>query len=257
MAVRAAAGRCGTRTTPGRCTAGTITSSWRRSAAATTTGRGGTLLPRDRRRVPGAGGPGVVRRFVVSGSPEDAHGDEPWVRRLCTLVPTLHAMERRILGVCFGHQVLCRALGALVCEIPAGARVLAYSEKTRVEAFAVGEHLRALGVQGHPGYTADTLHNLIDRLTAQNDIPRRVGEDARRAVVETGGPDRAFWTVLCKSFLGGGGRTNSCGRHTATTVARREPVTTEVVASRAGGGGGGCFTGAAPMVQLACHDSIN
>ena len=61
---------------------------------------------------------------------------------------------------------------AQVWEIPPTATVLAYSEKTRVEAFAVGEH--ALGIQGHPEYTVDILHNLIDRLTDQNDIQRSV-----------------------------------------------------------------------------------
>ena len=43
--------------------------------------------------------------FVVSGSPHDAYGEEPWVRRLCALLRTLHAMEKRVLGICFGHQV--------------------------------------------------------------------------------------------------------------------------------------------------------
>ena len=89
-----------------------------------------------------------------------------------------------------------------VWELPPGATALAYSEKTRVEAFAVGEH--ALGIQGHPEYTADILHNLVDRLTGQSAIPASVGEEARRTVAETGGPDSVFWTGLCKRFLRGG-----------------------------------------------------
>ncbi|RCV05200.1 hypothetical protein SETIT_1G063900v2 [Setaria italica] len=185
--------------------------------------------------------------FVVSGSPHDAHGEEPWVRRLCALVQALHAMGKRVLGVCFGHQVLCRALGGTVgrarggwdvgvkkvtfvqdsleglnstaslievhqdevWEVPPGATVLASSEKTRVEVFAVGEH--ALGIQGHPEYTTDTLHNLIDRLTAQGAIEARAGEDARRTVAETGGPDRAFWTGLCKAEEAARGLLHRCG----------------------------------------------
>ncbi|CAN6237325.1 unnamed protein product [Urochloa humidicola] len=222
--------------------------------------------------------------FVVSGSPHDAYADEPWIRRLCALIRTLHAMEKRVLGICFGHQVLCRALGGRigkarngwdvgvkkvtfvqdcvkglgflggvdmelpssaslievhqdeVWEVPPGATVVASSEKTRVEVFAVGE--LALGVQGHPEYTTDILHNLIDRLTGQGDIEGCAGEEARRTVAETGGPDSKFWRALCKGFLNGG--------HGRVVT----PVVPEV-SSRGGAAAVGCFA-AAPMVQLAC-----
>jgi GMP synthase-like glutamine amidotransferase len=229
--------------------------------------------------------------FVITGSPHDAHGEEPWVRRLCSLVRTLHAMGKRVLGVCFGHQVLCRALGGRVgrarggwdigvrtvtftrglqdrslvgflgelpqsatlvevhqdevWEIPPGATVLASSEKTRVEAFAVGELV--LGIQGHPEYTTDILHNLIDRLTAQNDIQVCVGDDARRTAAETGGPDRAFWTGLCKNFLRGGPM--STPRPALPDATGRAATAAAAV--------GSCFASAAPMVQLACRASIN
>ncbi|KAJ1294131.1 hypothetical protein BS78_01G122500 [Paspalum vaginatum] len=49
--------------------------------------------------------------FVISGSCADAHADEPWILALVDLIRRLHAAGKRILGVCFGHQVLCRALG--------------------------------------------------------------------------------------------------------------------------------------------------
>lgn len=185
--------------------------------------------------------------FVVSGSPHDAYGDDLWILRLCLLIQTLHAMKKRLLGICFGHQVLCRALGGRVgksrsgwdvgvkkvtfvqdlegfkllgdleelprsasiievhqdevWEIPPRAKVIAYSEKTSVEVFAVGEHV--LGIQGHPEYGKDILHNLIDRLVNNTTINRCVGEDARRTA-ESGEPDRRFWTGLCKGFLRGG-----------------------------------------------------
>ncbi|CAL4971030.1 unnamed protein product [Urochloa decumbens] len=237
--------------------------------------------------------------FVVSGSPHDAHGEEPWVRRLVALVQTLHAMGKRVLGICFGHQLLCRALGGRVgrarggwdvgvrtvnfapgllqaqaqgpglgflggglprsaslievhqdevWELPPGATVLASSEKTRVEAFAVGE--TALGVQGHPEYTADILLNLVDRLTAQGDIEGRAGEEAQRSVAEIGGPDSKFWRALCRSFLRGGGGGG-------VVVSSTRPVT-EVAGGRAGAvAGGSCFAGGAPLVQLACRAGIN
>ncbi|XP_062223913.1 gamma-glutamyl peptidase 3-like [Phragmites australis] len=230
--------------------------------------------------------------FVVSGSPHDAHGDDAWIRRLCALIRTVHAMKKRVLGICFGHQVLCRALGGRVgkaCggwdvgvrkvtfvqhpegfefhrdleverlpqsasiievhqdevwEIPPRARVLAYSEKTSVEAFAVGEH--ALGIQGHPEYTTDILHNLIDRLTNENAIQRCVGEDARRTAAETGGPDRRFWTALCKGFLGGGGASS---RPPHVPMRESPEVSSRAVI--------GCFAAAPMAPQLACSASTS
>ncbi|OIT19761.1 PREDICTED: gamma-glutamyl peptidase 3-like [Nicotiana attenuata] len=52
--------------------------------------------------------------FVVSGSPFDAYGNEHWILKLCILLQTLFFMQKKVLGICFGHQVLCRALGGKV-----------------------------------------------------------------------------------------------------------------------------------------------
>ncbi|KAK4479451.1 hypothetical protein RD792_014965 [Penstemon davidsonii] len=58
--------------------------------------------------------------FVVSGSPHDAYGDENWILQLCFLLQTLFAMQKKVLGICFGHQVLCRALGGKVAKSSSG-----------------------------------------------------------------------------------------------------------------------------------------
>ena len=52
--------------------------------------------------------------FVISGSPYDAYADELWILRLCLLVQEAVAARKRVLGICFGHQVVCRALGGRV-----------------------------------------------------------------------------------------------------------------------------------------------
>ncbi|XP_010268451.1 PREDICTED: gamma-glutamyl peptidase 3-like [Nelumbo nucifera] len=184
--------------------------------------------------------------FVITGSPFDAHGNDPWVLRLCFLIQTLEAMQKKLLGICFGHQVLCRALGGMVgrahtgwdigvrkvkinvgdlpssvlfadlkdippclsvieChqdevwEVPAGAEVIASSEKTGVEAFSLGNHI--LGIQGHPEYTNDILYNLIDRLINNNSIEKEFAEQTKLRLETADEPDRRTWEKICRGFL--------------------------------------------------------
>ncbi|RLN40062.1 putative glutamine amidotransferase-like protein C13C5.04 [Panicum miliaceum] len=53
--------------------------------------------------------------FVISGSCADAHGDEPWILALVDLIRRLHAAGKRILGVCFGHQIMPPEHGRQAC----------------------------------------------------------------------------------------------------------------------------------------------
>ncbi|KAI3513905.1 hypothetical protein L1887_12131 [Cichorium endivia] len=184
--------------------------------------------------------------FIVSGSPYDAYGDDNWILELCFLLQTLYSMQKKVLGICFGHQVLCRALGGRVgksqsgwdvglrkvkivkdfshcsflerlaempqalsiieChqdevyEVPMGAEVIAFSDKTGVEMFVIADHI--LGIQGHPEYSTDILNNLIDRLLNQDAIEIGLAEDAR-SKLEIAEPDRKCWQEICKAFLKG------------------------------------------------------
>ncbi|KAK1420926.1 hypothetical protein QVD17_22896 [Tagetes erecta] len=188
--------------------------------------------------------------FVVSGSPYDAYGDDDWILELSCLLQTLYSLQKKVLGICFGHQVLCRALGGKVgksdsgwdiglrkvnivkdlspcsflqtllqvqtspamltiiqChqdqvwELPAGAKVIAFSDKTGVEMFTIGNHI--LGIQGHPEYSKDILNNLIDRLLYQDSIQIEVAKDARSRL-ENAEADTKLWQDICKAFLKAG-----------------------------------------------------
>ncbi|KAI9126037.1 hypothetical protein K1719_003455 [Acacia pycnantha] len=190
--------------------------------------------------------------FIITGSAHDAFSNDLWVLKLCFLLQTLDAMHKKVLGICFGHQVLCRALGGRVgraftgwdigirkvsivnknlstcryleqkeeeeeeemaaClsiieihqdevyEIPDGAQVIASSDKTRVEMFAIGDHI--LGIQGHPEYTRDILLNLIQRLL-NNDLIQKEFAERVKCGLELAEPDRKSWGNICKNFLNG------------------------------------------------------
>lgn len=46
--------------------------------------------------------------FVVSGSPHDAYANDFWILELSFLLQTLDSMQKKVLGICFGHQVHTR-----------------------------------------------------------------------------------------------------------------------------------------------------
>lgn len=43
--------------------------------------------------------------FVITGSCTDAHGSDVWILKLLSLVKKLDSMHKKLLGICFGHQV--------------------------------------------------------------------------------------------------------------------------------------------------------
>ncbi|XP_011625858.1 gamma-glutamyl peptidase 3-like [Amborella trichopoda] len=58
--------------------------------------------------------------FVTTGSKFDAHADDPWILQLCQALKHLHLMNKKILGICLGHQVLARTLGGSTGRAPIG-----------------------------------------------------------------------------------------------------------------------------------------
>ena len=60
---------------------------------------------------------------VITGSPASVNDDSAWIRRLEDTVRQLHALKRPMLGICFGHQLIAKALGGQVGASPAGLRV--------------------------------------------------------------------------------------------------------------------------------------
>jgi GMP synthase-like glutamine amidotransferase len=60
---------------------------------------------------------------LLTGSRADAFSDEPWVVALREQVARLLQDQHKLLGVCFGHQLIAHCLGAPVQRAPRGWRV--------------------------------------------------------------------------------------------------------------------------------------
>ncbi|KAI5356633.1 putative glutamine amidotransferase domain containing protein ChyE [Septoria linicola] len=74
--------------------------------------------------------PEDVHAILITGSMYDAHSDEGWVQKLRDLVTELWQTrpDMKFAGICFGHQLLARTLGAEVESTPGEKWELAHTE---------------------------------------------------------------------------------------------------------------------------------
>jgi GMP synthase-like glutamine amidotransferase len=49
--------------------------------------------------------------YVISGSKKSVYDDEPWIERLKDFTRELNSAEKKLVGLCFGHQLIAEALG--------------------------------------------------------------------------------------------------------------------------------------------------
>ncbi|MGM0399657.1 MAG: type 1 glutamine amidotransferase [Halobacteriota archaeon] len=144
----------------------------------------------------------AVDGVVVTGSQASVYWDEPWIGETVDWVREAVDQGLPTLGVCFGHQLVARALGGEVSDmgeyelgyreirhdgdplfdgledpflaftthsdtvetLPPGASVVAEND-FGVQAFRTD---RAVGVQFHPEYDRSTA----ERVTKRKDLPR-------------------------------------------------------------------------------------
>ncbi|MFC3286057.1 glutamine amidotransferase-related protein [Litchfieldella rifensis] len=155
----------------------------------------------------------AVDAWVTTGSKFGVNDGLAWVDELCGFVCKLWEAGKPLVGVCFGHQVIAKALGGKVIKSPRGwgvgmsfnrvtehaawmepwqpsldllvshqdqveelppqSRVLAESDFCPFYLMQVGEHF--LGVQGHPEFPKPYSRDLM-RLRSHLVGTERVGE---------------------------------------------------------------------------------
>ena len=130
--------------------------------------------------------PGECDAWVTTGSRHSVNDDEPWIRKLEGFVREVAAAEMPFIGICFGHQMLAKALGGSVARsergwgvgvkevevlpelglghsyrvltshqdqvetIPPGGEILGWNQHCPVSMLRVGSKM--LGIQGHPEF---------------------------------------------------------------------------------------------------------
>jgi GMP synthase (glutamine-hydrolysing) len=135
-------------------------------------------------------GPDDADGWLITGSKHGAYEDHPWIAPLEDLIREIHASDKPLIGVCFGHQIIAQALGGKVIkfpggwsigrteytfdgktvalnawhqdqvvELPQGARVVGSSDFCANAMLAYGDTVWT--VQAHPEFPADFIDGLI------------------------------------------------------------------------------------------------
>ncbi|WP_298628414.1 GMP synthase [uncultured Legionella sp.] len=58
--------------------------------------------------------------YLITGSRHGVNDGYPWIAHLEEFVRTLHSAQKKVIGICFGHQLIAKALGGKVIKSPKG-----------------------------------------------------------------------------------------------------------------------------------------
>lgn len=159
--------------------------------------------------------------YLITGCNQSAYDQTPWIKRLAEWIRAAHGNRVKLVGVCFGHQLIAQALGGRVersamgwgagvreaevtddearewfpdgkmrllynhhdqvTALPSAATLVARSAFCPVESFRVGAHI--LTFQGHPEYIPEYELHLLDHFAA--DEPQKVKAAARESIART------------------------------------------------------------------------
>lgn len=58
--------------------------------------------------------------YLISGSPHGVNDNLPWIEPLASFVRLLYRAKKKVIGICFGHQLIAHSLGGKVIKSPKG-----------------------------------------------------------------------------------------------------------------------------------------
>jgi len=138
--------------------------------------------------------------YLLTGSSKGVYDGEDWIPRLAVFVQEAYANQQKLVGICFGHQMLANSLGGKavksdrgwgfgrrevqiiqtrpwmtpplakaplyfahqdqVVELPQNAERLGQDPFCPNDIFVIGNQV--LGIQGHPEFTTQFMEALVE-----------------------------------------------------------------------------------------------
>jgi GMP synthase-like glutamine amidotransferase len=139
--------------------------------------------------------------YIIPGSKFSVYDKLEWIRQLQQFVIMLHRQQKKMVGICFGHQLIAHTLGgktekfsggwvvgimsSRVCDhqswmqpqkktfslavthqdqvsaLPPAAEIYAENEQCAISGFKLGESI--ITFQGHPEFSHDYLKSIMER----------------------------------------------------------------------------------------------
>ncbi len=168
---------------------------------------------------------------LIGGSPSSVHDEDAWIERLMDLIREGFAAGVPLVGACFGHQAIAKALGGVVgandrgfvlgtaetevvapapwmepvarfrlaaahgeqvSMLPPGAEVVGRTPGCPAAAYRIGD--RVFATQYHPEMTPEFLAALVEEFAPK--FPAAVGAAARESLaLGAEGPRFAEWVA--------------------------------------------------------------
>ncbi|MBL7161976.1 MAG: GMP synthase [Anaerolineales bacterium] len=180
--------------------------------------------------------PDACDAYLITGSPKGVYESEAWISELAKFIREAYQAGIKLVGICFGHQILAQALGGhceksekgwglglksfqisrqkawmtansatcslhfvhqdQVIHLPPEAELLGGNDFCPNLFFTISDGV--LGIQGHPEFTKDMMQDILE---ARKDIfGQQVYETAMRSM-ESGTPDNQLLAQWVVNFL--------------------------------------------------------
>ncbi|KAI7903510.1 class I glutamine amidotransferase-like protein [Cokeromyces recurvatus] len=132
---------------------------------------------------------GTYDALILTGSKYNSYDNDPWLLKLIDFIKKMetdYTDKVKLVGVCFGHQIIIRAAGGktaksttgwevcnrefikinqshqdIITDVPEGYKTLGYTKDRTPVQISVSENKQCICIQGHPEYSRVAMMILI------------------------------------------------------------------------------------------------